>query len=200
MQFLLRLFSCLLAIAQSRADPSADGGSFTPKSNGWRWLDRGSERRHLQNKLDQDTEKITTQLVSLRSGSAFLEQLRRVTPEGVKSSGSGCSTCTTQHQWIAHPNGRAGGFEQINAFALNLSRWLQSPSMEPPFSRPKESMAFHQFQTPGPGLILRSNQLRSNCVISAPTDWRARFEFLQKGGCLCDESDSRVSSISNREP
>ena len=35
-------------------------------------------------KLEQDTAKITAQLVSLRSGSAFLEQLRRVTPGGVK--------------------------------------------------------------------------------------------------------------------
>ena len=33
-------------------------------------------------KLEQDTARITGQLVSLRSGSAFLEQLRRVTPEG----------------------------------------------------------------------------------------------------------------------
>jgi len=33
-------------------------------------------------KLEQDNAKITAQLVSLRSGSAFLEQLRRVTPGG----------------------------------------------------------------------------------------------------------------------
>ena len=36
------------------------------------------------NALDKDTRQIVSQLVAVRSGSAFLEQLRRVTPQGVQ--------------------------------------------------------------------------------------------------------------------
>ena len=70
--------------------------------------------------LQTNTAQITTQLVSVRSGSAFLEQLKRTTPKAV-----GLQSVTVQPSEInisgsAQSGQLSGGWEQINAFALNL--------------------------------------------------------------------------------
>ena len=70
--------------------------------------------------LQRNTERITAQLVSVRSGSAFLEQLKRTTPTDV-----GLQSVTVQPSEVnisgsAQAGQLTGGWEQINAFALNL--------------------------------------------------------------------------------
>ena len=70
--------------------------------------------------LQRDTAQITAQMVSVRSGSAFLEQLKRTTPTAV-----GLQVVVVQPSEVnitgsAENGPLAGGWEQINAFALNL--------------------------------------------------------------------------------
>ena len=70
--------------------------------------------------LQRDTAQITAQMVSVRSGSAFLEQLKRTTPTAV-----GLQVVTVQPSEVnitgsAETGPLSGGWEQINAFALNL--------------------------------------------------------------------------------
>ena len=70
--------------------------------------------------LQRDTAQITAQMVSVRSGSAFLEQLKRTTPTAV-----GLQSVTVQPSELnitgsAEAGPMSGGWEQINAFALNL--------------------------------------------------------------------------------
>jgi len=78
-------------------------------------------------KLEQDTARITAQLVSLRSGSAFLEQLRRVTPGAVKLQTVTVQPTQLSISGLAESSARAGGLEQINAFALNLESLAAIP-------------------------------------------------------------------------
>ena len=70
--------------------------------------------------LQRNTAQITAQMVSVRSGSAFLEQLKRTTPTAV-----GLRSVTVQPSEVnisgsAQAGQLSGGWEQINAFALNL--------------------------------------------------------------------------------
>ena len=71
------------------------------------------------NALDKDTRQIVSQLVAVRSGSAFLEQLRRVTPQGVqlRSVGVDASGTTLTLEGAAQS---PEAFERLNAFGLNL--------------------------------------------------------------------------------
>jgi type IV pilus assembly protein PilN len=71
------------------------------------------------NSLDKDTRQIVSQLVAVRSGSAFLEQLRRVTPQGVqlRSVGVDASGTTLTLEGAAQS---PEAFERLNAFGLNL--------------------------------------------------------------------------------
>ncbi len=78
-------------------------------------------------KLEEDTARITAQLVSLRSGSAFLEQLRRVTPGAVKLQTVTVQPTQLSISGLAESSARAGGLEQINAFALNLESLAAIP-------------------------------------------------------------------------
>ena len=67
--------------------------------------------------LKRQTQQIATQLVALRSGSALLEQMRRVTPQGVRL----LSLAALPSKLLI--DGEAEGadaFERINALALNL--------------------------------------------------------------------------------
>ena len=69
--------------------------------------------------LDKDTRQIVSQLVAVRSGSAFLEQLRRVTPQGVQLrsvSVDASGTSLTLEGVAQSPE----AFERLNAFGLNL--------------------------------------------------------------------------------
>ena len=67
--------------------------------------------------LTAQTKRIAAQLVALRSGSALLEQMRQVTPQGVRL----LSVAALPSKLII--KGEAEGsdaFERINALALNL--------------------------------------------------------------------------------
>ena len=69
--------------------------------------------------LDKDTRQIVSQLVAVRSGSAFLEQLRRVTPQGVqlRSVSVDASGTTLTMEGVAQS---PEAFGRLNAFGLNL--------------------------------------------------------------------------------
>ena len=71
------------------------------------------------NALDKDTRQIVSQLVAVRSGSAFLEQLRRVTPQGVqlRSVSVDASGTSLTLEGVAQS---LEAFERLNAFGLNL--------------------------------------------------------------------------------
>ena len=71
------------------------------------------------NALDKDTRQIVSQLVAVRSGSAFLEQLRRVTPQGVQLrsvSVDASGTILTLEGVAQSPE----AFERVNVFGLNV--------------------------------------------------------------------------------
>ena len=71
------------------------------------------------NSLDKDTRQIVSQLVAVRSGSAFLEQLRRVTPQGVQLRSvrvDAAGTTLTMDGVAQSPE----AFGRLNAFGLNL--------------------------------------------------------------------------------
>ena len=59
--------------------------------------------------------------------AAFLEQLRRVTPEGVKLQTVTVQPAQLSISGSSGPSSMAGGFEQINAFALNLESLAAIP-------------------------------------------------------------------------
>lgn len=67
--------------------------------------------------LNQQTKRIADQLVAVRSGSALLEQLRQVTPQGVRLLTLAALPTKLVIQGEAEG---ADGFERINALALNL--------------------------------------------------------------------------------
>ena len=132
--------------------------------------------------LEQATKKITTQLVSLRSGSAFLEQLRRVTPAGISLQTVVVQPVQLRIDVLAHPNVRAGGFEQMNAFTLNLE---SLPAI------PRESAFVQKAQgTDGDSINFRLRVGIDPSIKPTPKQLRdlgadglaTRFEFLQKQG------------------
>jgi len=70
--------------------------------------------------LQRDTAQITAQMVSVRSGSAFLEQLKRTTPTAVGLQSVAVQPSEVNITGSAQTGPLSGGWEQINAFALNL--------------------------------------------------------------------------------
>jgi len=67
--------------------------------------------------LEQQTKRIAAQLVALRSGSALLEQIREVTPRGVRL----LSVAALSSKLIIKGEAEgADALERINALALNL--------------------------------------------------------------------------------
>jgi len=70
--------------------------------------------------LESETSRITSQLVSIRSGSAFLQQLRLVTPEGVQLTSVSALPQQLSITGIARSSDAIGSFARINALALNL--------------------------------------------------------------------------------
>ena len=67
--------------------------------------------------MNQQTQRIAAQLVALRSGSALLEQMRQVTPQGVRL----LSVAALPSKLIIKGEAEgADAFERINALALNL--------------------------------------------------------------------------------
>ena len=77
--------------------------------------------------LQSDTQRIATQLVSVRSGSAFLEQLRRVTPEGLQLRSVAVQPTRLTISGWAERSAVTGAFERINALALNLEGLPEVP-------------------------------------------------------------------------
>ena len=67
--------------------------------------------------LEQQTQSIAEQLVAVRSGSALLEQLRRVTPQGVRLVSVDANPSKLL---IKGESQGMDAFERINAFDLNL--------------------------------------------------------------------------------
>ena len=67
--------------------------------------------------LEQQTQSIAEQLVAVRSGSALLEQLRQVTPQGVRLISVDVNSSKLL---IKGQSQGTDAFERINAFDLNL--------------------------------------------------------------------------------
>ena len=73
--------------------------------------------RSRQSSLEQQTQSIAEQLVAVRSGSALLEQLRRVTPQGVRL----LSVNANPSQLLIKGESQGtDAFARINALDLNL--------------------------------------------------------------------------------
>ena len=133
-------------------------------------------------KLQQDTAKITAQLVSVRSGSAFLEQLRRTTPMGVSLQSVAVQPAQLRMNGLAYSKGNAGGLEQINAFTINLE---SLPAV------PMESAVVQKAQAGDGNSITFSLQIGIDLSVKSTVKQlrdlsadglAARFEFLQKQG------------------
>ena len=73
--------------------------------------------RSRRSTLDQQTQSIAEQLVAVRSGSALLEQLRQVTPQGVRLMSVDANPSKLLIK--GESQGR-DAFERINALDLNL--------------------------------------------------------------------------------
>ena len=73
--------------------------------------------RSRRSTLDQQTQSIAEQLVAVRSGSALLEQLRRVTPKGVRLVSVDANPSKLL---IKGESQGTDAFERINALDLNL--------------------------------------------------------------------------------
>ncbi len=73
------------------------------------------------NTVEADTARIASQLVSIRSGSAFLEQLKRTTPSELRLQSVTVQPSTVRFQGLAQANASSDGLQRINAFMLNLN-------------------------------------------------------------------------------
>jgi len=73
-----------------------------------------------QKTLEVDTRRIVDQLVSVRSGSAFLAQLQRVTPADVQLKTVRVQPSEISISGVARRAGGTGAYERVNALALNL--------------------------------------------------------------------------------
>ena len=71
----------------------------------------------LRSSLDKQTQSIAEQLVAVRSGSALLEQLRRVTPQGVRLVSVDANPSKLL---IKGESQGTDAFQRINALDLNL--------------------------------------------------------------------------------
>ena len=71
--------------------------------------------------LEKDTARIASQLVSIRSGSAFLEQLKRTTPAEVRLQSVTVLPDKVRFQGLAKADAASDGLQRINAFMLNLN-------------------------------------------------------------------------------
>ena len=133
-------------------------------------------------KLQQDTAKITAQLVSVRSGSAFLEQLRRTTPMGVSLQSVAVQPAQLRMNGLAYSRGNSGGLEQINAFTINLESLpavpMESAVVQKAQAGDGNSITFSLQIGIDPSVKSTVKQLRD----LGADGLAARFEFLQKQG------------------
>ena len=70
--------------------------------------------------LEQQTQSIAEQLVEVRSGSALLEQLRQVTPQGIRLVSVDANPSKLL---IKGESQGTDAFQRINALDLNLEAW-----------------------------------------------------------------------------
>ena len=77
--------------------------------------------RSRRSTLDQQTQSIAEQLVAVRSGSALLEQLRQVTPQGVRLVSVDANPSKLL---IKGESQGTDAFQRINALDLNLEALL----------------------------------------------------------------------------
>lgn len=88
-------------------------------------LQRASSRTKA---LQEDTGRITAQLVSVRSGSALFEQLKQITPAAISLSSLTVQPTQLIISGIAQSSRRAGALQELNAFALNLESLRAVPA------------------------------------------------------------------------
>lgn len=81
---------------------------------------RLTQLKQQQTTLEADTRRIVDQLVSVRSGSAFLAQLQRVTPADVQLTTVRVQPSEISISGVARSAGGTGAYERVNALALNL--------------------------------------------------------------------------------
>ena len=72
--------------------------------------------------LENDSSRISAQLISVRSGSAFLQQLRQVTPDGVQLTNVSVFSDQVSLTGLARSSQTIGSFVRINALAKALIR------------------------------------------------------------------------------
>ena len=85
-----------------------------------RFKEETQRTKALAKTLDADTAGIAARLVSIRSGSALLEQLRRSTPGGVRLQSVAVQSAQLRLKGLAQGLGGTEGWQQINALMLNL--------------------------------------------------------------------------------
>lgn len=84
--------------------------------------------RQQSNSLQQSVGLITNRLVSIRSGSAFLEQLKRVTPPSVQLGSVSVGVSQIQIEGVVREQrGMAGPMKQINSLMLNIEGLAEVP-------------------------------------------------------------------------
>ena len=82
--------------------------------------------------LTKTIELITNRLVAIRSGSAFLEQLKRVTPSSVQLRSVSVGANQIQMEGVVQQQRTTvGPLEQINSFVLNLEGLAWIPEEGP---------------------------------------------------------------------
>ncbi len=87
---------------------------------------QGTEARLKRQKtrsaaMQEENLRIAEQLVAIQSGSALLEELRRITPQGIQLTQVSVKPEQIELAGKARAAGRPDGFERINALMLNLS-------------------------------------------------------------------------------
>ena len=91
------------------------------------WRQRLQRTRDRAETLEAATTEIADRLVSIRSSSAFLEQLRRSIPEAVRLQSVAVQPAQVRLQGVAPDRGATEGWQQINALLLNLEAWPAVP-------------------------------------------------------------------------
>ena len=87
--------------------------------------------------LEADTAGIAARLVSIRSGSALLEQLRRSMPETVRLQSVAVQPAQLRMKGLAQGHGATEGWQQINALMLNLEALSVVPEDGPQLQKAK---------------------------------------------------------------
>lgn len=118
----------------------------------------------LTKKLQNDTADITSKLVSIRSGSAFLEQLKRLTPVDVSLQSVSVQPAQLRISGDARSDQAVGAWEQINAFALNLETSpavpIEGAKVQEANAQADASIRFTLNVTWDPSVVLSPEQLR----------------------------------------